>query len=221
MTRFQNPGVKNLRVPILCSLLALALAGCHDHPTTNAVVAIEFTQIPPAAQGGRERVDTISGRVTGARPGQQIVLSPLLCLQTDALVVDLGNRRRLILRSGGCNCKFGVVNAQCSSMRAALLTDSIQIVDDLELGVLGSTDVEVRIEAAGVCRSDLSVVQGTIRSPRPVVLGHEGAGVVERVGSAVTAVAPGDHVVLITLATCGRCPACAAGRWKRAVIAAP
>jgi Zn-dependent alcohol dehydrogenase len=97
-------------------------------------------------------------------------------------------------------------------MRAALLTDSIQIVDDLELGVLGSTDVEVRIEAAGVCRSDLSVVQGTIRSPRPVVLGHEGAGVVERVGSAVTAVAPGDHVVLITLATCGRCPACAKGR---------
>jgi hypothetical protein len=74
MTRFQNPGVKNLRVPILCSLLALALAGCHDHPATNAVVAIEFTKIPPAAQGGRERVDTISGRVTGARPGQQIVV---------------------------------------------------------------------------------------------------------------------------------------------------
>src|SRR3984957_604372 len=74
MTRFQNPVVKNLRVPILCSLLALALAGCHDHPATNAVVAIEFTKIPPAAQGGRERVDTISGRVTGARPGQQIVV---------------------------------------------------------------------------------------------------------------------------------------------------
>src|ERR1700685_2280680 len=74
MTRFQNPGVKNLRVPILCTLLALALAGCHDHPTTNAVVAIEFTQIPPAAQGGREKVDTIAGRVTGARPGQQVVI---------------------------------------------------------------------------------------------------------------------------------------------------
>ncbi|MDT4934523.1 MAG: hypothetical protein QOK11_2415 [Pseudonocardiales bacterium] len=96
-------------------------------------------------------------------------------------------------------------------MRAALLTDSIEIVDDVEIAPLGPTDVLVRIEAAGVCRSDLSVVEGTIGSPRPVVLGHEGAGVIEDVGSAVTAVEPGDHVVLVTLSTCGRCPACAKG----------
>src|SRR5204863_4792077 len=52
---------------------------------------------------------------------------------------------------------------------------------------------------------------GTIPSPPPVVCGHEGAGVVEAVGSAVSGVEPGDHVVVSTLASCGRCAACAAG----------
>jgi hypothetical protein len=51
----------------------LALNGCHTHQT-GARPSIEFTKIPPAAQGGRERVDTISGRVIGARPGLQIVV---------------------------------------------------------------------------------------------------------------------------------------------------
>jgi S-(hydroxymethyl)glutathione dehydrogenase/alcohol dehydrogenase len=92
-----------------------------------------------------------------------------------------------------------------------LFTGEIETVDDVELADLGPTDVRVRIAAAGVCRSDLSLVQGTIGSPRPVVLGHEGAGVVEEIGAAVTSVAPGDHVVLVTLANCGRCPACAKG----------
>ena len=53
--------------------VCVALAGCHSQPAST-VPSIEFTKIPPAAQGGRERVDTISGRVTGARPGQQIVI---------------------------------------------------------------------------------------------------------------------------------------------------
>jgi S-(hydroxymethyl)glutathione dehydrogenase/alcohol dehydrogenase len=96
-------------------------------------------------------------------------------------------------------------------MRAVVFTGEVETVDDVELGPVGPTDVVVRIAAAGVCRSDLSLVEGTIGSPRPVVLGHEGAGVVEEVGAAVTAVAPGDHVVLVTLANCGRCRACAAG----------
>jgi hypothetical protein len=54
-------------------LAALQLCGCHSQPG-NAPPKIEFTKIPPAAQGGRERVETISGKVTGARPGQQIVV---------------------------------------------------------------------------------------------------------------------------------------------------
>jgi Zn-dependent alcohol dehydrogenase len=96
-------------------------------------------------------------------------------------------------------------------VRAVLFTGEIEVADDVELVELGPTDVRVRIAAAGVCRSDLSLVQGTIRSPRPVVLGHEGAGVVEAVGTAVTSVAPGDPVVLVTLANCRSCPACAKG----------
>jgi S-(hydroxymethyl)glutathione dehydrogenase/alcohol dehydrogenase len=54
----------------------------------------------------------------------------------------------------------------------------------------------VRIGAAGVCHSDLHVINGDLPMPLPCVLGHEGAGVVEAVGAGVTRVAPGDHVVL-------------------------
>lgn len=73
-------------------------------------------------------------------------------------------------------------------------------------------EVLVAIRAAGLCHSDQSVTDGTIPYPAPVVLGHEGAGVVEAVGPGVVSVAPGDHVVLSTLAHCGRCTACEAGR---------
>jgi S-(hydroxymethyl)glutathione dehydrogenase/alcohol dehydrogenase len=69
----------------------------------------------------------------------------------------------------------------------------------------------VRIQAAGVCHSDLSVIDGTIPFPAPAVLGHEGAGVVEAVGDAVRSVKPGDHVVIATLASCGACRACGTG----------
>ena len=87
----------------------------------------------------------------------------------------------------------------------------VVMTDDLEVRAPGPTEVAVRIMAAGVCHSDLSVLDGTIPFPTPVVCGHEGAGVVEAVGSAVRGVEPGDHVVVSTLANCGRCPACAAG----------
>lgn len=86
-----------------------------------------------------------------------------------------------------------------------------QLVADLEVRDPGDHDVVVRIEAAGVCHSDLSVVNGTIPFPPPVVLGHEGAGVVEAVGAHVTSVRPGDHVVLTTLGNCGSCGACETG----------
>src|SRR3546814_12719489 len=75
----------------------------------------------------------------------------------------------------------------------------------------GPTQVLVRIERAGLCHSDVSVIDGTIPFPTPVVLGHEGAGVVEAVGDAVSTVAVGDHVVLTTLSSCGRCAACDRG----------
>lgn len=87
-----------------------------------------------------------------------------------------------------------------------------QVVDDLEIRDVGPGEVLVAISAAGLCHSDLSVVDGTIPFLVPVVLGHEGAGVVEAVGAGVTHVRPGDHVSLSTLANCGACAECDRGR---------
>ncbi|MFF4834766.1 Zn-dependent alcohol dehydrogenase [Streptomyces sp. NPDC001315] len=88
----------------------------------------------------------------------------------------------------------------------------VRVVDDLEVRDPGPGEVLVAVSAAGLCHSDLSVVDGTIPFPVPVVLGHEGAGVVEAVGAGVTHVAPGDHVALSTLANCGACAECDRGR---------
>ncbi|GGR91311.1 alcohol dehydrogenase [Streptomyces humidus] len=87
-----------------------------------------------------------------------------------------------------------------------------EVVDDLEVREPGPGEVLVAISAAGLCHSDLSVVDGTIPFPAPVVLGHEGAGVVETVGAGVSHVVPGDHVALSTLANCGACADCDRGR---------
>ncbi|MFF5708934.1 Zn-dependent alcohol dehydrogenase [Streptomyces sp. NPDC012756] len=88
----------------------------------------------------------------------------------------------------------------------------VQVVDDLEVRDPGPGEVLVAVAAAGLCHSDLSVIDGTIPFPPPVVLGHEGAGVVEAVGPGVVHVAPGDHVALSTLANCGACADCDRGR---------
>ncbi|WP_306439374.1 MULTISPECIES: NAD(P)-dependent alcohol dehydrogenase, partial [unclassified Paenibacillus] len=72
-------------------------------------------------------------------------------------------------------------------------------------------EVLVRITAVGMCHTDLSVKDGFIPCPLPIVLGHEGAGVVERVGSSVQGIEPGDHVVL-SYSSCGRCDACLQGK---------
>ncbi|MFJ6634485.1 Zn-dependent alcohol dehydrogenase [Streptomyces sp. NPDC091376] len=87
-----------------------------------------------------------------------------------------------------------------------------EVADDLEIRDPGPGEVLVAIAAAGLCHSDLSVIDGTIPFPVPVVLGHEGAGVVEAVGAGVTHVVPGDHVSLSTLANCGACAECDRGR---------
>ncbi|MEV5874253.1 Zn-dependent alcohol dehydrogenase [Streptomyces sp. NPDC052101] len=88
----------------------------------------------------------------------------------------------------------------------------VEVVDDLAVREPGVGEVLVAVAAAGLCHSDLSVVDGTIPFPVPVVLGHEGAGIVEAVGAGVTHVAPGDHVALSTLANCGTCAECDRGR---------
>ncbi len=97
-------------------------------------------------------------------------------------------------------------------MRGIVYTgDTVEVTDELEVRDPGPTEVKVRVMAAGVCHSDLSVVDGTIPWRAPSVLGHEGAGVVEAVGAEVRSVRPGDHVVIATLANCGTCRACSTG----------
>src|SRR5262252_7573316 len=85
------------------------------------------------------------------------------------------------------------------------------VVEDVELGAPKAGEVKVRMAAAGVCHSDLSVINGTIPHPLPVVLGHEGAGVVEAVGDGVTQCAPGDHVIMSFVPNCGSCFHCVRG----------
>jgi Zn-dependent alcohol dehydrogenase len=84
--------------------------------------------------------------------------------------------------------------------------------DDVEVKDPGAGEVRVRMVASGVCHSDLSVVNGTIPFPTPLVMGHEGAGIVDAVGPSVSKVSVGDHVVLSTLGNCGACEACDRGR---------
>lgn len=82
-------------------------------------------------------------------------------------------------------------------------------VSTLELDDPGPGEVLVRIEAAGVCHSDLSVVDGNRVRPTPMLLGHEAAGIVTALGTGVTDMSPGDRVVLTFLPRCGECPGCA------------
>jgi aryl-alcohol dehydrogenase len=84
------------------------------------------------------------------------------------------------------------------------------VIQDLELEEPQAAEILVRIVAAGVCQTDAHVQHQRIRAPLPMVLGHEGAGVVERVGGGVTSVKRGDHVVL-TFDSCGRCRHCRGG----------
>ncbi len=83
---------------------------------------------------------------------------------------------------------------------------------DVELEEPHADDVLVRMAATGICGSDLHVVRGEWHRPTPLVLGHEGAGVIEAVGAAVEGLRPGDRVVLSWAPSCGECGPCRASR---------
>ena len=85
-------------------------------------------------------------------------------------------------------------------------------IAELDLSSPGRGEVLVQIKAAGLCHSDLSVIDGSRPRPMPMALGHEAAGIVETVGEGVTDLKAGDHVVLVFVPSCGRCGPCAAGR---------
>ena len=106
------------------------------------------------------------------------------------------------------------VRTTMAAVKAAVLYEYGQplVVEEVELDPPQAGEVTVRMAASGVCHSDLHTIRGTHPWALPVILGHEGAGVVEEVGPGVTHVEPGDHVMLSWLPYCGSCRFCAIGR---------
>ena len=99
-------------------------------------------------------------------------------------------------------------------MKAAVLYEAKKplVVEDIEIEEPKRGEVLVKVAAAGACHSDLHFIEGSWPYPLPVVVGHEGAGTVERVGEGVTLVQPGDHVILTWVAPCGLCRNCVRGK---------
>src|SRR5437588_1406318 len=107
--------------------------------------------------------------------------------------------------------------------RAAILTalDQPLEIRDVELGSPHAGEVKIRMGASGVCHSDLSMQNGTLMAAAPIVLGHEGAGVIEEVGPGVTNLKPGDHVVVSWVPQCGKCFFCVRGQGELCKAADP
>ena len=99
-------------------------------------------------------------------------------------------------------------------MKAAVLFEAGKPLEitEVELAEPGQREVLIRTAAAGVCRSDLHFADGAWPHAVPTVLGHEAAGVIEKVGSAVTHLKPGDHVITFFTVFCGTCEFCVSGR---------
>ncbi|MDJ0948596.1 MAG: zinc-dependent alcohol dehydrogenase family protein [Alphaproteobacteria bacterium] len=85
-------------------------------------------------------------------------------------------------------------------------------IEELELDPPGEGEVLVQVKAAGLCHSDLSVINGDRPRPTPMALGHEAAGEVVELGRGVHDLAPGDHVVMVFVPSCGHCLPCSEGR---------
>jgi Zn-dependent alcohol dehydrogenase len=99
-------------------------------------------------------------------------------------------------------------------MKAAVLhaADEPMQMEEVRLADPGPGEVLVRVQAAGICHSDLHYMTGDLTCRLPVVLGHEGTGVVEAAGDGVRGVQPGDAVVLMWRPRCGQCEFCLDGR---------
>ncbi|MBE0480824.1 MAG: Zn-dependent alcohol dehydrogenase [Dehalococcoidia bacterium] len=98
-------------------------------------------------------------------------------------------------------------------MKAAILEklNAPLVIDEVDLEGPGENQVLVKLVATGVCHSDIHCMKGDLATAPPVVLGHEGAGIVQEVGKGVKRIKPGDRVVLTVAPHCGTCPACVMG----------
>src|SRR5215831_5414528 len=99
-------------------------------------------------------------------------------------------------------------------MKAAVLREipGELVIEDVQVDKPGPREVLIRTAAAGCCHSDLHFMEGKFPYPTPTVLGHESAGIVEQVGTDVTHVQPGDHVITCLSVFCGQCDFCISGR---------
>lgn len=98
-------------------------------------------------------------------------------------------------------------------MKAVVVRDfNTFSVEEVDLAPPQANEVRVKIVAAGVCHSDLSIINGTIPAQFPILVGHEGAGIVEEIGDGVTNVKPGDHVILSFVPFCQECVFCKKGQ---------
>jgi len=99
-------------------------------------------------------------------------------------------------------------------MKAAILYEpnAPLKVERVTLDEPQANEVLVKLVATGVCHSDLHFMKGEMPAPMPVVPGHEGAGIVEKVGPGVTTLQPGDHVVMMVSFSCGKCRFCVEGK---------
>lgn len=103
-----------------------------------------------------------------------------------------------------------VILDQLGAERPYAVSEPVR-VRSVTLGAPRAGELRVRVDAAGVCHSDLSVVNGSRPRPVPMALGHEATGIVEEIGDGVSDVAIGDRVVLVFVPSCGSCPPCVRG----------
>lgn len=131
-------------------------------------------------------------------------------------------RHAVVTVRDGCERRAPGVACRVMKTRAAILTrvgapapyaiSKPLEVAEIDLAPPGPGEVLLRMGAAGLCHSDLSVIDGNRPRPVPMALGHEGAGVVEEIGAGVTDLVVGDHVVTAFVPSCGHCAPCAGGR---------
>jgi alcohol dehydrogenase len=86
------------------------------------------------------------------------------------------------------------------------------VVEEVELDPPGPGEILIEVAAAGLCHSDLSTIENQRPRPLPIVIGHEGAGIVRECGPGITDLKPGDHVITVFASSCGSCRYCARGR---------